>query len=597
MVLCTVFHFYYVSLHPTILLYRAIDIKPFRNMKKRLLLFAAVLTASASITFAQEKTVYSDDNNITYTYSANSDVTITAQGQSSLDSENNRENIILGSTLSIDYVAYTRVANRNRDIKLTVSDINDYSILPSQLQSFSRAVVSGEDLTNDDLNTTLSTFATDNRLNYPRSQRNNLPPSEMYYRIRQNTNAEKAAYATYQNACEKARSRGLYVYTGAELLEEGVDFDFYNMQINEGLYYIDAPNAVDVILIDATTGNWKEGTTYLNCTDNFIPTYIADGYQTYTVDGIGKVGYVHGVVNNSKVEEILANFDYKYLNFDFSDVSIIGSVAIDIDDNRVAYFNKNADVTGQNMVVGTTCESYVIADNGQEIYVDKGFSAERAQYKRTFTPDSYGTIVLPFSVNNTGSMFVKQAKLTDYNPSENMLTFTSSEMIAPNTPYLFQTLSTVSGESVMYGSINGTVCATEEAKSANFNGLQFIGTFEGLSAEEAANVYVIGMVGGVGKIGKTKKALKPGRCYFTYTPYGNNSRMMDNATIEIINEDGSIETLELEKTGINGVVCGKAVSIQYISVNGQVSNEPVKGLNIVKKTFADGSVETSKVVF
>ena len=83
----------------------------------------------------------------------------------------------------------------------------------------------------------------------------------MYYKIRQNTNAEKAAYATYQNACEKARTRGLYVYTGAELLEEGVDFDLYHMQINEGLYYIDAPNAVDVILIDATTGNWKEGTT------------------------------------------------------------------------------------------------------------------------------------------------------------------------------------------------------------------------------------------------------------------------------------------------------------------------------------------------
>ena len=106
-------------------------------MKKRLLLFAAVLSASANYMFAQDNTVYSDDNNITYTYSANSDVTITAQGQSSLDSENNRENIILGSTLSIDYVAFTRVANRNRDIKLTVSDINDYSILPSQLQSFS----------------------------------------------------------------------------------------------------------------------------------------------------------------------------------------------------------------------------------------------------------------------------------------------------------------------------------------------------------------------------------------------------------------------------------------------------------------------------
>ena len=72
---------------------------------------------------------------------------------------------------------------------------------------------------------------------------------------------------------------------------------------------------------------------------------------------------------------------------------------------------------------------------------------------------------------------------------------------------------------------------------------------------------------------------------------------MANATIEIVSEDGSIETLGVDMSGVDGIACGKAVSIQYISVNGQVSNEPVKGLNIVKKTFADGSVETSKVTF
>lgn len=559
-------------------------------MRKKLLLLAAVLSASASITFAQEKTVYSDDNNITYTYSANSDVTITAQGQSSLDSENNRENIILGSTLSIDYVAYTRVANRNRDIKLTVSDINNYSILPSQLQSFTRAVVSSEDLTNDDLNTTLSSFATDNRLNYPRTQRNNLPPSEMYYKIRQNTNAEKAAYATYQNACEKARTRGLYVYTGAELLEEGVDFDLYHMQINEGLYYIDAPNAVDVILIDATTGNWKEGTTYLNCTDNFIPTYIGSNIPLPNVDGDGKVGYVSGVVDNGKVEEILANTSYAYVNYDFTNASVLGTISANINDNRIAYFNEGVNVSntgGQNIVVGNYCRSYVISDNNQEIYVSKAFSTEQSQYRRTFTPDSYGTIVLPFSVNNTGSMFVKQAVLTDYDSNENKLTFTSSAMIAPNTPYLFKALSTVSGESIFYGPVNGTVEATTEAKSPKYDGAQFIGTFEGLAApaEGVSNYYV---VGSTGKIGKTTKSLKPGRCYFTREVNTNASGF--NPTVVFIDEDGSA-------TAIDSVATEETVSVQYLSVNGQISSQPFSGVNIVKKTFKDGSVKTSKVVF
>lgn len=541
-------------------------------MRKKLLLLTAVLSASASITFAQEKTVYSDDNNITYTYSANSDVTITAQGQSSLDSENNRENIILGSTLSIDYVSYTRVANRNRDIKLTVSDINDYSILPSQLQSFSRAVVSGEDLTNDDLNTTLSSFATDNRLNFPRTQRNNLPPSEMYYKIRQNTNAEKAAYATYQNACEKARTRGLYVYTGAELLEEGVDFDLYHMQINEGLYYIDAPNAVDVILINATTGNWKEGTTYLNCTDNFIPTYIADGYQSYTVSGDGKVGYVHGVVNNGKVEEILANDDYKYLNFDFTNASILGTVATDINDNRLAYFANNADVSGQNIVVGNTCSSYVISDNNQEIFVSKAFSAGESQYKRTFTHDTYGTIVLPFAVNNPSNVFVRQAVFTGYSSANNIMTFSCTSMIAPNTPHLFKVLPTVAGESTLYGPVNGTIEATAEAKSAKYEGAQFAGTFEGLPAEKVSQVYV---VGAVGKIGKTTKALKPGRCYFTREDPDNFARSFDGTTIEFIDEDGTT-TINEHELNESHELSGAIYDLQ-----GRRVENPTKGLYIV----------------
>lgn len=546
-------------------------------MRKKLLLLAAVLSASASITFAQEKTVYSDDNNITYTYSANSDVTITAQGQSSLDSENNRENIILGSTLSIDYVAYTRVANRNRDIKLTVSDINDYSILPSQLQSFSRAVVSGEDLTNDDLNSNISSFATDNRLNFPRTQRNNLPPSEMYYKIRQNTNAEKAAYATYQNACEKARTRGLYVYTGAELLEEGVDFDLYHMQINEGLYYIDAPNAVDVILIDATTGNWKEGTTYLNCTDNFIPTYIGSNIPLPTTtasDEDSKVGIVSGLVDNGKVEEILANDDYKYLNYDFTNATVLGTLSVDIEDNRVAYFKEGVNVLntgGQNIVVGDYCRSYVISDNNQEIFVSKAFSAGESQYKRSFTPDTYGTIVLPFSVSNPGNIFIRQAVFTGYSSAENKMTFSCTSMIAPNTPHLFKVLPTVTGET-LYGPVNGTIEATAEANSAKYEGAQFAGTFEGLPAEKVSQVYV---VGAVGKIGKTTKALKPGRCYFTREDPDNFARSFDGTTIEFIDEDGTT-TINEHELNESHELSGAVYDLQ-----GRRVENPTKGLYIV----------------
>lgn len=247
---------------------------------------------------------------------------------------------------------------------------------------------------------------------------------------------------------------------------------------------------------------------------------------------------------------------------------------------------------GQNIVVDSQCKNYEISDNGQEIYVASRFQAKNSAYKRTFTPNTYGTIVLPFSVNNTGNIFVKQAVLTAYNASENKMTFTSTSMIAPNTPHLFKVLSTVTGESTFTGSINGTVEATAEAKSEKYDGTQFVGTFEGLSAQDASQVYV---VIAAGKIGRTTMALKPGRC-FIMREDSNSARVFD-ATIEIIDEDGSTETLGVDVTAIGGVVKGKVVSVQYVSLNGQTSSEPFSGLNLVKKTFEDGSVETSKVIF
>ena len=92
--------------------------------------------------------------------------------------------------------------------------------------------------------------------------------------------------------------------------------------------------------------------------------------------------------------------------------------------------------------------------------------------------------------------------------------------------------------------------------------------------------------------------MKPGRCYLTREDPDNFAKIAD-ATIEIMDEDGSVEIVEADEavTAIDGVVNGEVVSVQYISVNGQVSNQPFSGINLVKKTFEDGSVETSKVVF
>jgi hypothetical protein len=554
-------------------------------MKKRLLLFAAVLTASANFMFAETKTVQ-DSNGNTFSYDTKTDLDATTNGgdtvfakAASFDISSDAFKLTLNSDLTM------KISNCNLVYNVKLSAISDN---PGTIGQFSQRLTSSA--TVFDVNIKDPEIVT--KIKNGRKT--------IGYSIKQGE-----AYERYKVACERARAiQANLIYKGDALMRG----DFYDTpidhddvggmglgaEIEPGLYYMVVQGEYVYPIINVG-GDYAEGVTYTNSFATYNPVAIADGTQSYTITGDGKVGYVHGVVDDGKVEEILSNTNYTYLNYDFTDVSILGSVATDIIDNRIAYFNKNTDVTGQNIVVGTTCESYVIADNGQEIYVDKSFAAEESKYRRTFTPDSYGTIVLPFTVSSTGNIFVKQAKLTGYvpgpeNESEitNKLTFTSTEAIAPNTPYLFKALSTVTGESIFYGETNGTVKATEEAKSANFNGAQFIGTFEGLSAEDASNVYVVGMVGGVGKIGKTKKALKPGRCYFTRE--GNTNASAFNPTVVFIDEDGSA-------TAIDSVATEETVSVQYLSVNGQISSQPFSGVNIVKKTFKDGSVKTSKVVF
>ena len=564
-------------------------------MKKKLLLLAAVLTASVNFMFAavNDKTVQ-DSNGNTFTYNPKDDLDASSYGGDTIFAQTPSVSISADSyQLIVNSDQSMRVNNCNLIYNVKLSEI---STTPGTIAPFTQHLTSNT--TNHDIVVVPDDFVT--------IRWNGRKVSS--YVVEENE-----AYTKYVTACERAMAiRAGLVCKGADLLagslyDEVINVDDDGVGVVSSLYYMLARNGQLIVPILETTGVYAEGIVYSGSTVTYNPVAIADGTQSYTITGDGKVGYVHGVVDDGKVEEILSNTNYTYLNYDFTDVSVLGSVATDIIDNRIAYFNKNTDVTGQNIVVGTTCESYVIADNGQEIYVDKSFAAEESKYRRTFTPDSYGTIVLPFTVSNTGSIFVKQAKLTGYVPGPenessftNKLTFTSTEAIAPNTPYLFKALSTVTGESIFYGETNGTVKATEEAKSANYNGAQFIGTFEGLSAEDASNVYVVGMVGGVGKIGKTKKALKPGRCYFTYNATGNNAKEMENVMIEIIDEDGSIETVDVDKTvtAIDGVVNNsEVVSVQYISTNGQISSEPFSGINLVKKTFEDGSEETSKVIF
>ena len=530
-------------------------------MRKKLLLLAAVLSASANFMFAQNNTSATviDRNGNTYSYDTVRD----------LDANSEKGDTIYAQPASFDINPEQYKMTLKSDLRITISDVNliynvklsEASATPGTIAPFTERMKS---------QSTIYEIGT--------------KEEDIVYTIYDGiyveaytpkTNTEE--FVKYVVACKRAKEiQPSVVYSGIDLKaakwnntvvrrdDDGVDIvdDLYYMVFRRNKF-------LPILNID---GDYAKGVTYNGCYVTYNPVGIADGYNSCTVSGDGKVGYVSGVVDNGKVEEILSNTAYQYVNFDFTNASILGTVATDINDNRLAYFANNADVSGQNIVVGNYCRSYVISDNNQEIFIYKAFSAGESQYKRTFTPDTYGTIVLPFSVSNPGNIFIRQAVFTGYSSAENKMTFSCTSMIAPNTPHLFKVLPTVTGESTLYGPVNGTIEATAEAKSAKYEGAQFAGTFEGLRAEIASQVYV---VGAVGKIGRTTKALKPGRCYFTREDPDNFASSFGGATIEFIDEDGTT-TINEHELNESHELSGEIYDLQ-----GRKVANPSKGLYIV----------------
>lgn len=546
-------------------------------MRKKQLLLTTAFVASASIAFADGDVV---KNGITYSV-----ISTTIENQGNITSSPSNEQTIttFDNGVSVNIVKIQTISGQKRNVSLKAIDIDNTNVVPGQIISWSEDAPQPEDGIKKDYNTNINQFGT-------------VPDGieEFTYEVR----TDDPTYILYADACEKAMAAGYDIIKGVNI--PSGTWDTQDMDVHPDLYYkmkkSGRPAKTTYEVITHTTGRYSETTQYLNgCVDTFYPTTI-DAKIGYKVSE-GKNGVVTGVVNHARMEDIIEG---NARNFDFTGAIIFGEVNQTVPANKLVYFPANTKLketsSKVNIVVGSQCADYQIEDNGEEIYVNKSFSATESSYKRTFTHDTYGTIVLPYTVSSTSNIFVKQAKLTSYIASENKLSFTSTEVIAPNTPYMFKVLPTIGSneEVVIYGDVNTTVLKTADAKSVKFDGAQFVGTFEGLSEEEAAQVYV---VGAVGKIGRTTKALKPGRCYLT-REISSNAKV-ENATIEIIDEDGSSEIVKVDETvtAIDGVVNGEVVSVQYISANGQVSNEPFSGINLVKKTFADGSVETSKVAF
>ncbi|MDO4959380.1 MAG: hypothetical protein Q4E68_09040 [Prevotellaceae bacterium] len=562
-------------------------------MKSKILLLTTML-ASASFAFAQSQTV--TYQGITFEIlQGTGNVIVTNPGETVTRqiSEIIQDG---GNSLIINTNKRRTITNQRRQVNVKAVAVNQ-DIKPGQILNWTDFALA-PDLENEEDKTTI--FG-----DFGVIPRRNGGVYAVY--------TERDAYKKYEKICKQAITDAekyeIYILKGRDISAADATIDKNGVDIHPDLYYFedyykesDGTWTLSYRPITSTQGGIYIETTMNNCYDYYTPIEISNEIA-WNVTTSGKVGIVSGVVNNARITEAAEG---GARNFDFTNTLVLGKVELDIPANKLAYFPSTRDeegnnfiANGNNIVTGTKCANYIIKDNGDEIFVNKTFTAENATYERTFKPNSYGTIVLPFAASTDANpvFFEKLSQLTSYDPSTDVLTFTNTyESIAANRPYLYR-LQDEAPENII--AINVNVGATpSKVASGTYNGATMYGTFQKLSYAQIQGKFGVSADGEIVNA-KEGASLKPGRAYLDLPPFPANSAK--TFTIELVDEDGTYEVIEVtpsEATSIEGTISeAKVISTQYIAIDGSVSTTPHKGMNIVKKTLEDGTIQTTKVAF
>ena len=296
-----------------------------------------------------------------------------------------------------------------------------------------------------------------------------------------------------------------------------------------------------------------------------------------------------------------------YLNYDFTGTTIVGTInSSSVGANRLAYFADGISAEGVNIINGTNCENYELADDGTEIKVSKAFNAKNIDYTRNITAGNYYTITVPFNFQNKSDYFNRTSTFTSCNieGDKTKVKFTLAEWEA-NMPMLCKantTTSVLSLSSTQGIEVKKSIAKSWSGDEASSVPAKFNGNYEAKPKAELADAWIVGLSGTFGRMPVNSTQLKPGRAYITLDKY--SAAKLDNAIVEFIDEDGTVEVLEVngETTGIDGIdgiadSSNEVVASQFVTLDGKVSTTPVKGLNIVKSVNKNGQITTKKVVY
>lgn len=294
-----------------------------------------------------------------------------------------------------------------------------------------------------------------------------------------------------------------------------------------------------------------------------------------TVTSASNGGYtVEGNITNSNIGTISIQGTY----MDFTGATIMEDLSISNSTNTLLYFPSGVSVSGTNVIIGSTCENFVLQD-GSTFYCPKAFTATNASYSRTFT-SQYVTTCLPFDVSASQlNENLVLGGLTSY--ADNTFTFTYANSIGANIPYLVKsatdsyTLSLTSADVKVYAT--GTQIVTKGDAS-------FCGIYETTTRTCSEDTYYYGIkvVDDKSQIFKLNGAtINPFRAYLSIPASAVTSSAAKFRLVDAIDQEIESFEMEVEDTSAIDQVNSDSNEETIYNLNGQILNKTNRGLNIV----------------
>ncbi len=279
-------------------------------------------------------------------------------------------------------------------------------------------------------------------------------------------------------------------------------------------------------------------------------------------------------------------------NYTFLDIK--DNTRLNTDNNELAFTDYTLVIGIDNLVTNGKCHKFILND-AIDVYSPSDFTANEVTYRRTFSDNDFNSLYLPFNVSvddfKDCEFYIINMFHQDDTDGDGVLDAISLEVnkvpsgsiLRANHPYLFKYTGTTFDDALEFTmtdvDVKATESATFECSSMTYK-YEFTGNFQGKTAEEYADYYVIGVDATSGKTALVHPTGQLPAMRWAMKMTARESQLVSTpaeapAKVSIIIKG------ENDATGISSVESDTDINTVY-GVSGVRKSTITKGLNILK---------------